>query len=218
MLFGIYDLGPSFFISLVRSLVASHKLTGNAFACQVRVGAGQQLRIVKSRTAQVRLAGIVRVDGWCGEYSPSSITLDEGASLLISGDFSIGPGVHILVGHNARLAVGGRCTSNGSGITCKARVMVENSLTIGKDCIIAWDTYITDSNWHDIEGQQRSSPTFIGDNVWVSHGASVLMGSNIPRGCIVAAKSVVSRGNFIEESLIGGSPARTLKQGVRWTR
>jgi len=203
---------------LFRSLWASYRLTNQPLSLCIRIGRGQKLKITRTKSAKVFIDGVLSVDSWGEQSALSSITLKNNSILKISGDFLIGPSVHISVNSHASLFFGGRGISTGSGITANSRIMVENFVSIGKDCIIAWDTFITDSNWHEISGQQRSVPTQIGDNVWISHGASVLKGSNIPSGCIVAAKAVVTHGNFQKNCLIGGLPARVLKADVVWSR
>ena len=50
----------------------------------------------------------------------------------------------------------------------------------------------------------------IGPDVWVGAKASVLRGSTIGRGCVIAAHAVV-RGDIPDFSVVGGIPARVLK-------
>ncbi|GAA6029106.1 hypothetical protein JCM8097_001600 [Rhodosporidiobolus ruineniae] len=51
----------------------------------------------------------------------------------------------------------------------------------------------------------------IGDDVWIGGGVQILPGAVIGNGCTVAAGSVV-RGSFPDNVVIGGVPARILKQ------
>ena len=96
--------------------------------------------------------------------------------------------------------------------------MVEKSIKIGADCIIAWDVTISDSDWHNIDGSERIRDTTIGDRVWIAHGVSVLKGASIPNGCIVGAKSMVAAGTFPEKSLLAGIPAKVIRSNVEWKR
>jgi len=176
------------------------------------------LNIYRAGKAEVLIDGIVRVIPWGGSHLDSSISLGEGASLRILGNFEIGPGVHISVSKNACLKIRGQVASTASGITCNSRIMTERSIEIGADCIIAWDVFISDSDWHEIEGATRCAPIVIGDNVWVAHGASIVKGAQVPSGCIVGAKSLVGRGAFPENALIAGVPATVKKTGVEWSR
>ena len=53
----------------------------------------------------------------------------------------------------------------------------------------------------------------IGNNCWIGAGATFLDGSEVGNGCIVAADAVVTK-KFPDNSIIGGVPARLLKQRV----
>jgi acetyltransferase-like isoleucine patch superfamily enzyme len=54
------------------------------------------------------------------------------------------------------------------------------------------------------------SPVRIGPDVWIGAKASVLRGTTIGRGCVVAAHAVV-RGDIPDYAIVGGIPARVLK-------
>ena len=54
------------------------------------------------------------------------------------------------------------------------------------------------------------SPVRIGPDVWIGAKASVLRGTTVGRGCVIAAHAVV-RGDVPEYSIVGGIPARVLK-------
>jgi hypothetical protein len=60
--------------------------------------------------------------------------------------FHVGQEVRQYVGPGARLELGGRVQESASGITARAIVMVRDSLRIGAECIVGWDTFITDSD------------------------------------------------------------------------
>lgn len=218
ILSGIYSNPTQFLSRFLRSLKATHKLTGRYFPVKVRIGAGQKLDVFCSSKSNISIEGNVFVNRWGGSNLPSSVSCSDESTLRILGDFEMGPGVHITVGGGAKLTLGGRRDSMASGITCNSRILVEKNIEIGADCIIAWDVFITDSNWHDIQGSERCQPVSIGDNVWIAHGASVVKGAQVPSGCIVGAKSLVSRGNFPEKSLIAGVPATVRRTEVEWSR
>jgi acetyltransferase-like isoleucine patch superfamily enzyme len=208
----------TFFIAFARSLLSTRTLTGKFYPIKIRIGSGQKLDVYLSKNSDVIIDGIVNVISWGGNRLNSSISLGESAQLHIMGNFEIGPSVHISVSKSASLKIKGQRFSTASGITCNTRIMVENSIDIGADCIIAWDVFISDSNWHDIKGEVRCKPISIGDNVWIAHGASITKGAQVPSGCIIDAKSFVGRGIFPENALIAGVPATVRKINVEWSR
>ncbi len=215
---GFYRNPLRFILALFRSVIATQKLTGHFFPLRVRIGVGQTLQVSAGRGSRITLMGNLLVNSWGGSNIPSSVSCADESTLVIAGDFEIGPNVHISMTHGAKLTLGGKRLSSASGITCNSRIMVEDSVSIGADCIIAWDVYISDSNWHDISGMARCSPIRISDHVWISHGVSVLKGAVIPSGCIVGAKSLVTEIFNTENALLAGVPARELRFGVEWTR
>lgn len=201
-----------------RSLIATKALTGNWFPVKVRLAPRQVLLVKRGKNSEVIIEKVLKIVAWGGDLSNSSISLSENARLAVKGRFEIGPGVHFSVGRNAQLEIEGQQYSSASGITSRSRIMVERSIRIGADCIIAWDVTISDSDWHNISGTERIKDTTIGDSVWIAHGVSVLKGAYIPNGCVVGAKSMVAAGAFPEKSLLAGIPAKVIRSNVEWKR
>jgi acetyltransferase-like isoleucine patch superfamily enzyme len=219
LLSGLYSKPLQFPFIFLKSLFATHKLTRSFFPIRVRLGTGQHININRAPSSKVFMSANLIVNQWGGNNLPSSITCAEESTFTVMGDFELGPGVHITIGRGASLILKGCKNSTASGITCNTRIMVEKSIDIGADCIIAWDVLITDSDWHEIKGVERAIPVFIGDNVWITHGVSITKGAKIPSGCIVGAKSLITKsGQFKENSLIAGIPAVELKTDIEWTR
>jgi acetyltransferase-like isoleucine patch superfamily enzyme len=203
---------------LFASFLATQRLTGRPWPILVRVNHSCSVRVKRDRAAKAVIKGILSFEEWGGVEEISTLSIGQGAQLIIDGDFIIGPGVHILISREGSLRIGGRKLESGSGITCRSRIMVERSLSIGYDCIIAFGVYLTDSDWHSIEGKQRCLPVNIGDHVWVAHDVSVLKGAEIANGCIVAPKSTVTGRFETEACLLAGSPAKVKREHVQWSR
>lgn len=219
ILFGLYSNPVGYLFSFFRSLKATRQLTGKYFPVKVWVGVGSRIDIFCASTAKVLLKDKILVNQWGGSKLPSSISCGEGATFRVLGDFDIGPNVQITIGSAASLILGGRRNSTASGITCDSRIMVEKkNVEIGADCIVAWDVFISDSDWHDVKGSERSESVYIGEHVWIAHGVSILKGATVPSGCIIGAKSLVRRGKFPERSFIAGVPATVRRTGVEWSR
>ncbi|MCK4870859.1 MAG: acyltransferase [Gammaproteobacteria bacterium] len=209
-------------ISIIRSLYCNYALTKRLYPVMCLVGPKMRLSIVRHADASVRLHGKLIVRRWAGGDGLARISLGQGACFEVHGDFELGHGVKIRLSQNAGLYIGGKQNETASGITCNSMIMVEDSMRIGKDCIIAWDCYLTDSDWHDIsyDGNkiERSIPVEIGNHVWIGHGCSVLKGAVIGAGSIVASKSTVIKGNYQTRALLAGSPAKQIKSNVDWKR
>ena len=94
-----------------------------------------------------------------------------------------------------------------------------DSIEIGANCLIAANCQIFDGSGHDIYldnpservySKGNAKPIIIGNNCWIGTSAIILPGTILGNNCIVAAGSVVN-GEFKDNSLIGGNPAKFIK-------
>ena len=105
-----------------------------------------------------------------------------------------------------------------SGIGDYAHIGCSGGVTIGSNVIAG--PYVTfHSQEHVLDDPDmpirsqgtRESAVTIGDDVWIGARATFLAGARVGDGSVVAAGSVV-RGEFPANCIIGGVPARVLKQ------
>lgn len=177
-----------------------------------------RLNVIKGRNSKFSVNGVIKIEPWLSNL-PSEIKLGENAELRIHNDLIIGDDVHVRLSKNASASFGGKNVESGSGITARSIILVKKELSIGKDVIIAWDTFITDSDWHYIGGIQKTEKTVICDHVWVANGAKILRGSIIGENSIVACGAVVTNSSFSAKSLIGGVPAKMIRLNIEdWHR
>ncbi len=178
-----------------------------------------RLRISKGRASSLVINEKLTVEPWMGGRAGSLLIIADGAKAVFSGEFVIGDDVRIAVFEGAELLVGGRYEESGSGITARSVILVYQRLEIGRDCIIAWDTFLTDCDWHPIEGSSFWEPTSVGEHVWIAPGAKVLKGANIGANTIVGSQSVVTSGDYPPHSVIAGAKAKVVRSGVKtWRR
>ncbi|KAM0748332.1 trimeric LpxA-like protein [Meredithblackwellia eburnea MCA 4105] len=89
-------------------------------------------------------------------------------------------------------------------------------ITFGKDVLLGPGVHIytaTHSVHLDerVAGYERAYPVEIGDDVWVGGGVKILGPSKIGANCTIASGAVV-KGDFPANCIIGGIPARILKE------
>jgi acetyltransferase-like isoleucine patch superfamily enzyme len=119
------------------------------------------------------------------------------------------------LGPDPVLRVGDRCVI-GRG----SHIVAHHSIEIGDDVFTGPYVYITDQNhsYADVEvpvGRQWpvNSSVSIGSGTWLGTGAVVLPGSVIGRNVVVAAGAVV-RGKVPDHAVVGGVPAKVLREYV----
>jgi len=174
--------------------------------------------IKKGKNAKLIIDGNLRINSHLLGSSPVRILLSENSILHIKGDFTIGNGVCISIHSNGKLVIGGKKNESDSGITADTTLMVFSNIEIGYDLICAWGVFITDSNWHYIEGQSHQGNVKIGNHVWIANNSNILKNTQIGDNCIVASNSKLINQKFEADALIAGVPAKVTKTGVVWNR
>lgn len=143
----------------------------------------------------------------------------------------------MFVGRRVRIFPGLRAECHGNGqlffhdnisIGQGFHIIASGELHIGSGCLISGNVFVTDTDhtFEDIdvpvfEQTDRICQTRIGENCFLGIGVRIQAGTNLGKGCVVGANSVV-RGNFPDHCVIVGAPARVVKRydpaSGQWTR
>ena len=109
-----------------------------------------------------------------------------------------------------------------SGMTGGVVVARSKQIRIGKNCMIAPNVVITDSDWHNVWPPKKRKELLSHDadagvtleeNVWIGMNVLILKGVTIGQNCVIAAGSVVTK-SIPQNCLAGGNPAKVIKQYV----
>lgn len=134
--------------------------------------------------------------------------------LKLTGPYSIGRGCRFDIAEKAVMSIG-----KGGYINANSTFIIMHGLTIGDNCVISWDCQFLDEDFHEITYEGKTitpNEITIGDNVWIGCGVKIYKGAVIPNGCVIAANSIV-KGVFTKQNtLIGGHPAKVIKENVNW--
>ncbi len=102
-------------------------------------------------------------------------------------------------------------------------VMEGTSLIFGEDCLLSSDITIRTGDSHRIESVKTgerlnlSEDIVIGNHVWIGKRAMILKGVRLGSGSIVAGGAIVTSGcPDTVNVVVGGNPARILRQGCTW--
>ena len=119
------------------------------------------------------------------------------------------PGVRLECWCGARIAIG-----NGTYLNRNTEIIAAREVTIGRDCMIAWDVIIMDTDQHGIGGAPLiASPVRIGDRVWIGCRAIVLKGVTIGDDAVIAAGAIITK-DVPAGAVAAGQPARTIREGA----
>jgi len=140
------------------------------------------------------------VAGWKNIQLAPGVVIQRRAVLATRGQGRLIVGPHTRIGSDAVISVG-------------------EQVQLGAKVLIAARCYISDIN-HRFEhasqavmdqGSTQPLPVAIGDGSWLGINVCIMPGVRLGRNCVVGANSVVTR-SFPDASIVGGVPARLIKQ------
>jgi len=147
------------------------------------------------------------------------LTTGNGATVTL-GQLRRAINVTLRAGENACLSIGTE-TSFRRNVTIQAS---DNcSIEIGEDCMFSSNIMVRSTDSHGIYDRtngERINPDAdirIGPHVWIGEGCKILKGADIGEGCVIGAGSVVS-GTIAPHCVAVGSPARVVRENIRWER
>ena len=98
-----------------------------------------------------------------------------------------------------------------------------SAINIGNDCMFSDRIEIRTTDNHAIIDRETGmrinfeEDVVIGNHVWIGTGATILKGAKIADGCIVGAKSLVTRKHIEKHSVIAGHPGTVIRRNIMWT-
>lgn len=159
--------------------------------------------------------GMVKI----GFGSSRVFDMNRRTTICIDGELIINGRVSI--GNGSNIEISGVCQMGDNYIiTANSKIICKEKIEFGENCMISWDCLIMDTDCHKIYSNDnttinKNKMIIIGDNVWIGCRSVVMKGSKIKNNSIVGAQSIVA-GEFEENNLIAGFPARKLKENIRW--
>lgn len=137
------------------------------------------------------------------------LTIDEGCKL--SGAIFLANGASVHIGKNVK-------STGAMAFHCHEGSMVE----IGDDCLFSQNVQFRPSDAHKIFDLQTNvrinlpKPIRIGAQVWIGQDVLFLKGSEVAAGCIVGARSLVTRAFEESNCILAGVPAKVVRRQVKW--
>lgn len=140
----------------------------------------------------------------------------EKGKLIFCGKAKFSEGIRIF--NNSGTTIFGENFSSNKNcfISC------DKKITFGKSVLLGWNISIRDSDGHSIilngEEKENKKDVFIGDNVWICSNVNILKGTNIGSNSVISYGSLVVGLKTLNNALIGGYPAKTIKENISWKK
>ena len=157
------------------------------------------------------VSGIIQHVELTIEGSNNRLFLEDGCSLRNS--------CLLIRGENSEIVIGPHSDVLGGCLICQGR---NTYIHIGEDCLFSHDLEIWNSDTHTIYNSDgliinHSKSVEIGDHVWTGKHVKILKGVTIGNNVVIGMGSVVSK-DLPDNSINVGSPAKTIKEGISWSR
>ena len=121
-------------------------------------------------------------------------------------------GAYIEIVNGGRLTIGQGAANVGLTIMCAKEVTIGNGVRIGRNVSIRdWNGSHVIIN----DPSRNHAPVRIEDHVWLCTGCTIMPGVTVGEGSVVAANATVTR-DVPPHSLVGGSPAKVIKENIEW--
>lgn len=154
-------------------------------------------------------------------HIPTCLRMEAGTALEIQngpltrygeGPYNLRYGAYIEVVNGGKLTIGQGAANVGLTIMCAKEVTIGNGVRIGRNVSIRdWNGPHVIVNNH----YRNHAPVHIGNNVWLCSGCTIMPGVTIGDGAVVAANATVTK-DVPSNSLVGGSPAKVIKENIEW--
>ncbi len=148
-------------------------------------------------------------------YPYNGVRLECKGTIVFEGRCCIGNNACLCVGEKGRLVFG-----EGFMSTSTLNVICFHEIVFGKRVLVGWNNMFMDTDLHRVKcGDEFMGKGFgpirIGHNNWLANNCVTMKNTTTPEDCVVASNSLLNKGYDVPpRCLLGGSPARVLKQGV----
>lgn len=147
--------------------------------------------------------------------NPGEFFLGKGAQVHIGNNVLLERKVRFSLGNGARVYIG-----DNTYLGDFTNILAVNEVNIGKGCAISWHVLFMDTSSHPLGFQgdpatTKIAPIRIADHVWIGCRAVILKGVTVGEGAIIANNAVVTR-DVPARTMVGGNPARVIKEDVVW--
>lgn len=149
------------------------------------------------------------------KHQSRSIWSVEG-EVFFKGAANIGHGSKFSVNKNGRLTIGDKFS-----ISAESSIVCSEEIIIGEGVLLSWDILVMDTDLHAIFDENGellncNEKITIADHVWIGCRSTILKGTNIPCGSVIAANTIVASEFNQSNTIIGGNPGRVLKENINW--
>ena len=139
----------------------------------------------------------------------------NGTKLIFYGKAHFSEGI-IIYSNSSKIEFGKNVIFNKNNF-----ISSDYDMKFGNEVLVGWNVNIRDSDGHKIKYKNQKSQknnVIIGNHVWICSESDLLKGTFIDDNSVIAYKSCVCGLKTKKNVLIGGHPAKVLKENIEWEK
>lgn len=120
---------------------------------------------------------------------------------------------------NNKIILGENCHG---GENSELAAIEGTNIVLGGDCMLSANITVRTGDSHSVlnaQSKQRINPSksvVIGEHVWIGNTVLIFKGTEVGSHSVIAGGSVVTGKKFPENCIIGGNPAKIVKENIDW--
>lgn len=136
----------------------------------------------------------------------------SGGKMIFNGTCCLGEGFGI--------AVEGGELSFGNHFYANRNLLIEcqKKISLGDHVLTGWNVSVRDTDGHSVMEKPFVKEIIVRNHVWITSDVTILKGSKISEGSVIACNSTVCGLQMQKENcLAGGTPAEIIRENITWT-
>ena len=216
------------FLSILKSIYLNFKVFNYKTAIKLPILVSYNTKLVGIKRNSITVnnsigLGGIRI-GFGGvdlvqESKKSLLRIDDGGKIIFNGTAQFSEGASIRIGAKGILSIGNNFAANK-----KCSLICDGNMKIGNDALLGWKVNIRDSDGHiiydditKIKNPIQKNVT-IGNHVWIAAYVDILKGTEIKDDSVIAYRSCVLSKFDKSNCIIGGYPAKVLRENINWEK
>lgn len=216
------------FLSILKSIYLNFKVFNYKTAIKLPILVSYNTKLVGIKRNSITVnnsigLGGIRI-GFGGvdlvqESKKSLLRIDDGGKIIFNGTAQFSEGASIRIGAKGILSIGNNFAANK-----KCSLICDGNMKIGNDALLGWKVNIRDSDGHIIYDDitKIKNPIqkniIIGNHVWIASYVDILKGTEIKDNSVIAYRSCVLSKFDKSNCIIGGYPAKVLRENINWEK
>lgn len=186
-----------------------------------RIHIAKDARIIGNSVITIRQGHDNQITiGEHGKFNKLKIDINGNNNQVTIAEHVKFSGQLLIVGNHLHIHIGARTTAIDCYILAR-----DKSVTIGQECMISRGIEIRATDVHkvyDIDSNARLNDArcdvILGDHIWIAANVTISKNVFIASGCIIAAGAFVNKSVDTLNCMVAGTPAKIIRQNVRWER